>query len=130
MEKILTPELLQYMLGILIVVLTGIIKFVYDTWKEQNKIKHNYISRFEEARKDVEHIHTNLDCKIDSVKSIFDEKFQLLTQGLEHNIAKIEDKIDSKLDRIMDRLDEQDRNVNAFWKEYGGSLKTRSKKDV
>ena len=130
MEKILTPELLQYILGILIVVLTGIIKFVYDTWKEQNKIKHNYISRFEEARKDAEHIHTNLDSKIESVKGIFDEKFQFLSESLEHNISKIEDKIDSKLDRIMDRLDEQDRNVNAFWKEYGGSLKTRSKKDV
>ena len=131
MEKILTPEVLQYILGILIVVLTGIIKFVYDTWKEQNKIKTNYISRFEEVRKDVEHIHTNLDCKIESVKGIFDEKLQFLTQSLEHSLTKMEDRFDTQLGRILDKLDEQNKTQLDFYKNYEVTpKKERSKKDV
>ncbi len=131
MEKTISPEQLYWIIGMFALIFTPIVKFVYDLWKQQSSMKFNYINRFEEARKDAEHIHTNLDSKIDSVKSIFDEKLQFLTQSLEHSLTKMEDRFDTQLGRILDKLDEQNKTQLDFYKNYEVTpKKERSRKDV
>lgn len=131
MEKVISPEQFYWAIAGLSMFVAGLAKYGYDLWKQQSSMKYNYINRFDEVKKEVKESNINLDSKIESVKGIFDEKLQFLTQSLEHSLTKMEDRFDTQLGRILDKLDEQNKTQLDFYKNYEVTpKKERSRKDV